>query len=571
MLDSSKETKTPQHLPLSLIRLTSRNHLTSQLTVLRRIDLRFACRRFPPVGRFKIHQILRGSDPQCGRSNVESRSNTGVTVDNQIQESIAMEQHRLIVTKVQGEDLQGRKLDWISGGTKHGLQDLRVRAHDSNHSLKSLNLSKHEGSNHGSTRHSGHLALDGNLDMTVNDDSSHGPRLSRSTYSNSSSVHSAVSSSFRDSPTEKSIHRNRSFGDIHRFKQAVKRHIPRNFSHGEIRKHRHLEPHSVSKRFQQILGRSESFREAREVKEITFKKDFLTHYSCDLYHPLSHGRYGYVTAALSCLTRENFAVKIIHKDKLFDKKTGRRCDGENVRVEVLALKNLANQPNVVKFVDVFEDEMFFYLVMELCRGGNLLERINRLKNMKEAQAGPLLKQMLAVTNVCHAQGIAHRDLKLENFVFLSATEDYPLKLVDFGSAAFFRNGNSRPFKGVAGTFNYMAPEVFDHSYGPIADVWSLGVVAYSMLCGTLPFNGDNIEDLKRKILHEEVEFSHPAWDDVSESAKDLLRKMLEKNPDYRITVDEALSHSWFNERGASPGSNRGVCRTQEGDLMTIGG
>ncbi|KAL3688510.1 hypothetical protein R1sor_014819 [Riccia sorocarpa] len=470
------------------------------------------------------------------------------------------------------------------------------RADDCNHSLKSLHLSKLDGSKHGSKRHSSQRKLDGSdhgstkysshkhegssdssfrhsgrteldtdFDMMLDDESSYGSRrLSKSSTSNGS-VHSALTASFRDSPPEKPIQRNHSFGDIHRLKQAVKNHIPRNFSHGEIRKYRYPEHRSVSKRFTQVLGRSESFREAREIKEITFRKDFLTHYSCDIYHPLSHGRYGYVTAALSYITHENVAVKIIHKDRLFDKKTGRRCDGENVRVEVLALKNLANQPNVVKFVDVFEDEMFFYLVMELCRGGNLLERVNRLKSLKEEQAGPLVKQMLAVTNVCHAQGIAHRDLKLENFVFHSATDDYPLKLVDFGSAAFFRTGKSRPFKEIAGTFNYMAPEVFDHSYGHMADVWSLGVVAYSMLCGTLPFKGENLEDLKRKILHDEVEFSHPAWDDVSESAKDLLRKLLEKNPDYRITIDEALSHSWFRERGACQGSNRGVRRSREDD------
>ncbi|BBN17583.1 hypothetical protein MPTK1_7g15530 [Marchantia polymorpha subsp. ruderalis] len=457
-----------------------------------------------------------------------------------------------------------------------------VRAHDSSQSLRSLNFNKQEDSsvkNKSNTmkHHSSSEELDSMPDE--NEHSHH------STHSNQS--HRSTPSS-RDTP-QKPMHRNHSFGDIHLMRNAAKHNnMPRNSSYGDVRKHRHHHDlHSVSKRFQQVLGRSESFRESREIQAITFKKDFQTHYSCDLRSPLSHGRYATVTAALSYLTAENVAVKIISKDRLrskgvpapranahertmrtailngikscswlYDKKSGRRCAGENVRVEVLALRNLANQPNVVKFVDVFEDEAFFYLVMELCKGGNLLERINKVKNMKEAQAGPLLKQMLAVTNVCHAQGIAHRDLKLENFVFHSETEDYPLKLVDFGSAAFFRHGQNRPFKGAAGTFNYMAPEVFESNYGPIADVWSLGVVGYSMLCGTLPFSGTTCEVLKEKILHDEVEFSHPAWGDVSECAKDLLKKMLEKNPDFRITVDEALSHAWFRQGGGGEGSNR---------------
>ncbi|CAM6125281.1 unnamed protein product [Calypogeia fissa] len=345
------------------------------------------------------------------------------------------------------------------------------------------------------------------------------------------------------------VHHHHHHGHHHHHHGSEKAHHPtlfRHASHGDFRAHFHDDLKMVSKRFNQVLGRSESAR--KEDKEVViYKQDFQTKYFCNLSSPLSHGRYATVTLASSCLTDQNVAVKIISKDKLFDKKSGKRCAGENVRVEVIALRNLSNEPNVVKFLDVYEDEAFFYVVMELCKGGNLLERINKAGPMKEEQAGPLLKQMLTVTQICHSHGIAHRDLKLENFVFLSDTEDYPLNLVDFGSAAFFKHGESRPFKGAVGTFNYMAPEVYDSSYGASADVWSLGIIGFALLCSFLPYTADSYEELRDKIMNEEVAFSQPAWEHVSESAKILIKKMLDKDPDFRITTAEALAHPWLTQ------------------------
>eukprot|EP00246_Nothoceros_aenigmaticus_P000324 TRINITY_DN1047_c0_g1_i1.p1 TRINITY_DN1047_c0_g1~~TRINITY_DN1047_c0_g1_i1.p1 ORF type:complete len:374 (-),score=55.76 TRINITY_DN1047_c0_g1_i1:296-1417(-) len=310
-----------------------------------------------------------------------------------------------------------------------------------------------------------------------------------------------------------------------------------NHSRGEQNQKRHK--HHVGPHF---VGRQ------AKNGETAFRTGFQFHYRIELNGSCPHGKYAAVASAIDLQTSKDVAVKIISKLKLM------KCSGspgEDVKVEVRALRTLKGMPNVVQFIDAYEDADFFYIVMEYLKGGTLLEYVKSVGHLGEDKTASLLRQMLNILTICHQEGISHRDLKLENFLFSHSCskegQEHSLKLVDFGSAGFFKSGDLNPFKASVGTPFYMAPEIISGaSYGPPADVWSLGVTAYSTLCGQFPFCAAS-KELNDLILHQPVTFSSPVWEDVSDCAKDLLLKMLDKDPYHRISASQALLHPWVQK------------------------
>lgn len=164
-----------------------------------------------------------------------------------------------------------------------------------------------------------------------------------------------------------------------------------------------------------------------------------------------------------------------------------------------------DHPNLVKFYEVYEDESYLHLVMELCRGGDLLERLCNAKVYTEATAARVLSKLLLGVNHLHHQHFVHRDLKPENFLFTTDLPDAEIKIVDFGLAV--RHEPGVPLKSLVGTPYFVAPEVLRGRYTHSCDVWSLGIVFYMMLTGEPPFTGRTVTEVYQKASMGVIDFN----------------------------------------------------------------
>ena len=215
---------------------------------------------------------------------------------------------------------------------------------------------------------------------------------------------------------------------------------------------------------------------------------------------------------------------------------------------------------VVPVHDVYEEGNVFHMIMEEAKGGDLFDAVAKNGHMNENDAKAVAKQMLETIGQLHANNICHRDIKLENIVCSRPSDYSEVKLVDFGLAYQARNPLELASMGRAcGTPAYLAPECIAAElsqqcdtrqvYGPQCDLWSLGVALYALLCGRLPFRGRNIRELGRNIYcGGAIDVSGENWNCVSSEAKDLVLKLLNRDPNARITVNGALRHPWIAGR-----------------------
>ncbi|KAI9174219.1 hypothetical protein LWI28_013969 [Acer negundo] len=196
---------------------------------------------------------------------------------------------------------------------------------------------------------------------------------------------------------------------------------------------------------------------------------------------LGRGQFGVTYLVTHKETKQQFACKSIATRKLID-----RDAIEDVRREVQIMHHLIGHRNIVELKEAYEDRHSVNLIMELCAGGELFDRIIAKGHYSERAAANLCRQMVTVVHYCHSMGVMHRDLKPENFLLLSADEDWPLKATDFGLSVFFKPGEV--FRDLVGSTYYVAPEVLRRSYGAEADIWSAGVILYLLLSGVPPLN-----------------------------------------------------------------------------------
>uniref|UniRef100_A0A9I9CMM2 non-specific serine/threonine protein kinase n=1 Tax=Cucumis melo TaxID=3656 RepID=A0A9I9CMM2_CUCME len=235
------------------------------------------------------------------------------------------------------------------------------------------------------------------------------------------------------------------------------------------------------------------------------------------------------------------AVKIISKSKMTS-----AVGIEDVRREVKILKALSGHDNLVHFHDAFEDANNIYMVMELCEGGELLERIaSRGGKYPEQESKAIIVQILSVVAFCHLQGVVHRDLKPENFLFLKKNENTGLKVIDFGLSDFVKPDER--LNDVVGSAYYVAPEVLYRSYSFEADIWSIGVVAYILLCGGRPFWARTESGIFRSVLRADPNFDDSPWPNISAEAKDFVKRLLNKDHRKRMTAAQALTHQWLRD------------------------
>ncbi len=195
--------------------------------------------------------------------------------------------------------------------------------------------------------------------------------------------------------------------------------------------------------------------------------------------------------------------------------------------------------------EFFEDEKRYYLVTEICKGGELFDEVLQRGKFSERDAAVLLKQVLSCVNYCHKNNIVHRDLKPENILLEQNKEFDQIKIIDFGTSLVY--DPSKPLDEKLGTPYYIAPEVLNKSYNSKCDIWSVGVITYILLSGQPPFNGESDKDIMKKVRIGKFNFDLPVWNAVSENAKDFIRKLLTYDPEKRPDAEKALQHPWITE------------------------
>ncbi|GAB2291108.1 Cyclin-dependent kinase 4 [Dionaea muscipula] len=262
----------------------------------------------------------------------------------------------------------------------------------------------------------------------------------------------------------------------------------------------------------------------------------------ELEKEVGRGHFGHTCSAKGKkgeLKDQTVAVKIISKAKMTT-----AVSIEDVRREVKILKALSGHRHLIRFHDACEDANNIYIVMELCEGGELLDRIlSRGGRYTEEDAKSIVVQILSVVAFCHLQGVVHRDLKPENFLFTSRSEDADMKLIDFGLSDFIRPDER--LNDIVGSAYYVAPEVLHRSYSLEADIWSIGVITYILLCGSRPFWARTESGIFRAVLRADPNFEDLPWPSVSLEAKDFVKRMLNKDYRKRMTAAQALTHPWL--------------------------
>lgn len=252
---------------------------------------------------------------------------------------------------------------------------------------------------------------------------------------------------------------------------------------------------------------------------------------------LGAGSFGIVRYARDNATKEEVAVKIILKKALKGK--------EQMVLDELKLLQLLLHPHIVQFKDWFESKDKFYIVTQLAIGGELFERIVNQGHFTEHDASLVVIQMLQAINYLHLKNIVHRDLKPENILYLSPN-DSNIVLADFGIAKKLED--SSLIYSSAGSFGYAAPEVIlGQGHGKPCDIWSLGVITYTLLCGYSPFRLENVTDFINETKNNNAVIFHADyWKDVSKDARRFIIKLLQYDPSQRPIANDLINDPWLN-------------------------
>ncbi|KAL8169044.1 UNVERIFIED_CONTAM: Ribosomal protein S6 kinase alpha-5 [Gekko kuhli] len=327
--------------------------------------------------------------------------------------------------------------------------------------------------------------------------------------------------------------------------------------------------------------------EVTNVARSAMMKDspFYLHYELDLKEkPLGEGSFSICRKCLHKKTSQLYAVKIISK----------RLEA-NTQREITALKLCEGHPNVVKLHEIYHDQLHTFLVMELLKGGELLERIRKKKLFSETEASYIMRRLVSAVSHMHDVGVVHRDLKPENLLFTDESDNSEIKIIDFGFARL-KPPDNQPLKTPCFTLHYAAPELLNHNgYDESCDLWSLGVILgdwmsllrldlpprgpmesskvawtkgtpkkarkYTMLSGQVPFQSQdksrtctNALEIMKKIKRGEFSFGGDAWKNVSQEAKDLIQGLLTVDPNKRIKMTSLRYNEWLQD-GSQLSSN----------------
>ncbi|XP_072133929.1 calcium/calmodulin-dependent protein kinase type 1B-like [Mobula birostris] len=244
-----------------------------------------------------------------------------------------------------------------------------------------------------------------------------------------------------------------------------------------------------------------------------------------------------------------FSEVYLAKERATDKLVALKClqkkkDAVVLENEITVLRKIKHE-NIIALEDIYESPTHYYLVMQLVSGGELFDRILDRGVYTEKDASSLIRQVLEAVRYLHENGVVHRDLKPENLLYYNSDENSKIMISDFGLSKMQDMG---VMSTACGTPGYVAPEVLHQKpYDKAVDCWSIGVIAYILLCGYPPFYEDTDSKLFARISKADYEFDSPFWDNISEQAKSFIRHLLEKDPKKRFTCEQALRHPWISE------------------------
>jgi serine/threonine protein kinase len=271
--------------------------------------------------------------------------------------------------------------------------------------------------------------------------------------------------------------------------------------------------------------------------------DLHTNYNVNP-EPIGKGAYGVVRVGNCNTANKPYAIKSLAKQHT-------RFEDMHNELTVMAL---LNHPNIVEYKEMYEKGDEYHIVMEYITGGELLDKIMDLSVYTEQYASHVMKQLLEGLGHMHKKGIAHLDIKPENILLSNKEDDAIIKLADFGIATDTKF-DDRFVKELIGTMHYISPEasVCRNNYhgsvfgfGCANDIWAAGVVLYILLSGQHPFYQEDEDAMLETIERGQFTWLGDNWGHISESAKDLIRKMLEKDIKTRLTAEQCLEHEWFN-------------------------
>jgi len=238
------------------------------------------------------------------------------------------------------------------------------------------------------------------------------------------------------------------------------------------------------------------------------------------------------------LTKEFYALKALQINRMKPDKV------KELLMEVQMMKKL-DHPNIIRVIETYRTHNTLYIVMELCTGGELFDKLYDQPNAKfsEENCRALFNKMVAALFYLHQAGIAHRDLKLENFIFTTKDDNAEVKLIDFG---FSQNYLSKDhMNSIVGTAYYIAPEVLNQDYTKSCDIWSMGVILFMMLSGRVPFGGQDDEEIQEAVRTQDLIFHRKQWSNISPAAIDLVKQMINRDEPKRLTCKGVLNHPWM--------------------------
>ena len=263
---------------------------------------------------------------------------------------------------------------------------------------------------------------------------------------------------------------------------------------------------------------------------------------------LGKGSFGSVFKVQNIKTNEIRALKVIKKTSIIYQ------DDDHKFLKEIEILIKLEHPNIIKIYEYYTDDINFYLITDYISNGELYNYVYKAKSFNERQTQYIMKQVLCAVNYLHLNNIAHRDIKLENILVeqeITSNDEQLLnvKLIDFGTSNYVKTENTNYFTVKVGSPFYMAPEVLNKKYNNKCDIWSCGVIMFMLLRGHPPFKGENQEELFKSIQNDIINYNEMT--EISELAKELMSKMLERNVDLRYSADECLKHKWmkiYNEK-----------------------
>ena len=278
----------------------------------------------------------------------------------------------------------------------------------------------------------------------------------------------------------------------------------------------------------------------------------------DIQEKIGEGKYASVYKAKHKASKRIVAIKILEKENISSN------EFNMIKNEIDILK-ICQHPNIVKLYDVFEDIERIHIIMELINGPDLFCYLEKKDfDINESEANKIINKLSSAIYYLNVFGIVHRDIKPENILLTDNSNNYDIKLIDFGLGIILGpdEKSEQPF----GTVSYVSPEVLcGYDYDKSVDIWSMGILSYLLLVGRLPFDHpeDDENEIARQTINDPVPFTEKKWNKISCEAKDFVNQCLKKDPLERINITEILKHDWIKKYISEEQKNK------ENDLETL--